>query len=136
MRRSFPCSQGSEALGHCVQGEDAQRTIALMEAKIKRLQSIVIRNQPQEEQHLRTIHSLEQVLLCDTLETHFETLLAITFATWEYCTWQLSTHALKLTLCCLETWHDEWHDLPGPDSGGLGLSHLHMGQVGRLCYTR
>lgn len=50
----------------CVQGQDAQRTIALMEAKIKRLQSIIIRNQPQEEQHLRTIHSLEQVLLCDT----------------------------------------------------------------------
>ena len=51
---------------HCVQGQDAQRTIALMEAKIKRLQSIIIRNQPQEEQHLRTIQSLEQVLLCDT----------------------------------------------------------------------
>ena len=31
---------------HCVQGQDAQRTIALMEAKIKRLQSIIIRNQP------------------------------------------------------------------------------------------
>ncbi len=49
-----------------MQGPDPHRTIALMEAKIKRLQGIIIRNQPQEEQHLRTINNLEQVLICDT----------------------------------------------------------------------
>ena len=46
-----------------VQSEDAQKTIALMDAKIKRLQGIILRSQPQEELNLRTIQSLEQVLL-------------------------------------------------------------------------
>ena len=46
-----------------MQGEDAQGTVALMEAKIRRLQAIITRNQPQEELNLRTIQSLEQVLL-------------------------------------------------------------------------
>ena len=46
-----------------MQGEDAQGTVALMEAKIRRLQGIITRNQPQEELNLRTIHSLEQVPL-------------------------------------------------------------------------
>ena len=46
-----------------MQSEDAQKTIALMGAKIKRLQGMILRSQPQEERHLRTIQSLEQVLL-------------------------------------------------------------------------
>ena len=45
-----------------LQGEDVQRTVSLMEAKIRRLQGIIMRAQPQEELNLRTIHSLEQVL--------------------------------------------------------------------------
>ena len=36
-----------------MQGEDAQGTVALMEAKIRRLQGIITRNQPQEELNLR-----------------------------------------------------------------------------------
>ena len=52
----------SEVLRH-VQSEDAQKTIALMDAKIKRLQGIILRSQPQEELNMRTIQSLEQVLL-------------------------------------------------------------------------
>ena len=51
----------------CVQGEDVQRTVALMEAKIRRLQGIITRSQPQEELNLRTIQSLEQVLLDPSL---------------------------------------------------------------------
>ena len=46
-----------------MQSEDAQKTIALMDAKIRRLQGIILRSQPQEELHLRTIQSLEQVPL-------------------------------------------------------------------------
>ena len=52
----------TEAPRH-VQSEDAQKTIALMDAKIRRLQGIILRSQPQEELNLRTIQSLEQVLL-------------------------------------------------------------------------
>jgi len=33
-----------------------------MEAKIRRLQGIIMRSQPQDEQNLRTIQNLEQVL--------------------------------------------------------------------------
>ena len=52
----------TEAPRH-VQSEDARKTIALMDAKIRRLQGIILRSQPQEELKLRTIQSLEQVPL-------------------------------------------------------------------------
>ena len=52
----------TEAPRH-VQSEDARKTIALMDAKIRRLQGIILRSQPQEELNLRTIQSLEQVRL-------------------------------------------------------------------------
>ena len=53
-----------------VQGGDVQRTVALMEAKIRRLQGIITRSQPQEELNLRTIHSLEQVPPMPCCQSH------------------------------------------------------------------
>lgn len=56
-----PLIEAQEQVNCLRQGEDARRTMALMEAKIRRLQGIIMRSQPQEEHHLRTIQSLEQV---------------------------------------------------------------------------